>query len=370
MSLRDQLHQITAQSLAQPGLTWSVFLDISPPQQEEALLFLQAHARALLPKLEALGEPGLALKRRLLKALSLLPRVLLEAQQQGHHGLALFVSQGWGPHLLPLPLALPNREALGQQVALGPLLGPMEALDSLVCVHLTPQEARLYDLGEGQAQLLERARATLRGDLLQEATAALLRWARRRPSLVLVLLGEATQARALLDRLGEAGRERTLALLPPQRAPEDPDFLHWLLSQLQQERALPPRPWPQEALYRLEHALPGVLVGSAQVWDALSRRPQALRVILLAEEGEIEGWCCAACQAQGAPPRPPACLSCGAHVDRGDLRPALLRRAAQAGLPCVPLEPDHDLLRLASAFALAAEQEPAQAQQQEAGEGR
>jgi hypothetical protein len=295
---------------------------------------------------------------------------VLKAQEAGHYGLALFCASGWGPTTLSIPLALPNRASLRQQVALEPILGPLEALEALTCVWITPREARLYDLAEGQPRLLERARATLRGDLTAEATAALLRWGRQRPSRVLVFLGEPAQTHALLRSLGEPGRQQTLALLPPQQVPADPGFLSWLLEALQEEHRLPPRAWPQEALHRLQVGAAGVLVGAPQVWRALAQGPGTLQAVLLGEEAPIEGWRCEGCQAWGPAPVPPACLSCGAAVDRGCVRAALARRAQEVGAPVTWLEPGHALLGWGSALALAAVEQPAHADQEQARQRR
>jgi hypothetical protein len=305
MDLLAALRGLVEQAqVAQPPL-WSLYLDLSEGP-EEALRVAVGAAQA------ALRDPRAtpALRAGVVEALGVLPGVLAAALGAGAPSVALFVGDGVRVEALRLPFAVSSRAGLGDALVLGPLLGSLEALEALICVSLSPGEARLYGVEGDQGRLLGRVRASRRGGLWEELSRSLSGWLLRRPSLVLALSGPPGLAREALEGLGEPWRGRVLGLVSPRVGPGEGGFVPALLAALSEAAPLPPRSLVDELAWRvLARGGEGAARGEVAVWGALSRGEA--RGVVFVEGASLRGWRCGACEAWGAGAAPPVCLSCG-----------------------------------------------------------
>jgi hypothetical protein len=343
---------VLAQMAEACPLWFSLALGVLPGEEPQSFAHAQREVGGALTALQTLGPEGRVLARAVVEALLALPARMVEAQEGGASGLALWVGAGLDA---PLWLGLPFAPLSGGGVEAEPLLEPLwvalEALDAVLAVCVDEEGARVCAVNHGAALALGRASwpwsspETVPELALHDLTLTLARALAAREDGALVLLGDEPRVGALFRALPEGLRARVVGVgQGGQGARVASEALRALELGL-----LPKLPLAEEIVARAQ-ALEGAVVGAQALWERQTRLAQAC----VTDQARAPGWRCAACGEASVGRLPPACTSCGAQVDGCDGVALLLERLAALGVPVARPEAHEALDALGGVGALLA----------------
>lgn len=306
----------------------SLYLDISPGQEHEAVDFARDRCEELLELREDAPDFD-AFSDLVHEWLEALPGVVTKARKADYDGLALFLCAD--PPLaerVTLRFAFDNSASVSNHLELAGLLTQAEEYERSVCVCLAPETAKVADVHVGDLVGVREVRATKRRELAGELNVALSRLIHDEPALHVILFGEPEVRQATEEELSRDVRARIIDREDTCFDPGDPEFLR-SVHRILQEYERRSEAAGVARLMELKAADRDVAVGLDETLTAINKGK--IKTLYILQSFEARGWMCDVCDDLGSLPAPPACLACGATVSEVPLEEYLINQAAGCG---------------------------------------
>jgi len=322
----------------------SLYLDIAPGHEEEAIDFARIHCEELT---EEMDRAFVALVRQCLEGLA---AAVAEARAADHDGLALFLSAE--PPLdarVALRFPFENQALVGRDPFLRHLLTCAEEYERSVCLVIAEDVVHVCDIHIGDLTATREVRASQRRSLADEVVAVISRVLRDEPSTHLILMGPPGHRDPIEKRLPHDAQARIIDWIDEAPVPGDPELLRLVHRSLQAyERRTEAHGVARLLALREEDE--EVAIGLGETLATINRGK--VKKLFTLQGYEHPGWLCDVCDLLGALPAPPACLACGASVSEVPLEEHIYDQAAACGAEIETVYESESLARVGGIGAL------------------
>jgi peptide subunit release factor 1 (eRF1) len=327
-NIYDTLRELVEWTAPPETLVLSLYLDISPGQQADAVDFARASCEELLEQHED-SPHAVAFTQLVQRRLERLPETVQRARRADYDGLAIFLCAS--PSLsvsVRLRFPFENQALVGRDPFLRHLLRVAEEYERSICVALTPVAAQICEIHIGDLVSVHDVAPTGRREMPREVAVRLARMVREDPALHVILFGAPADLEVLEAVLSQDVLTRIIDRVDQVLSPGQPEFLRAVHRSLQDyERRSEEQ--GVAGLLRLRQEEQEVAVGLEETLETINRG--RIKKLFALQSFEGTGWLCDVCDYLGSLPAPPFCIACGASVSVVPLEEHLLDQAAACG---------------------------------------